>query len=60
VGLSHNTLARYYSMIFSLAQHHKYSITEIENLIPYERDLYVDMLLEFLEQQKQDIENRKT
>jgi hypothetical protein len=47
-------------MIFSLAQHHKYSITEIENLIPYERDLYVDMLLEFLEQQKQDIENRKT
>lgn len=60
MGLSHNTLARYYSMIFSLAQHHKYSITEIENLIPYERDLYVDMLLEFLEQQKQDIENRKT
>jgi hypothetical protein len=47
-------------MIFSLAQHHKYSITEIENLMPYERDLYVDMLLEFLEQQKQDIESRKT
>ena len=59
MGLSHNTLARYYSLIFSLAQHHKYSITEIENLIPYERDLYVDMLLEFLEQQKQEIESRK-
>ena len=59
MGLSHNTLARYYSMIFSLAQHHKYSITEIENLIPYERDLYVDMLLEFLEQQKKDIESRR-
>jgi hypothetical protein len=47
-------------MIFSLAQHHKYSISEIEGLIPYERDLYVDMLLEFLEQQKQEIESRKT
>jgi hypothetical protein len=47
-------------MIFSLAQHHKYSITEIENMIPYERDLYVDMLLEFLEQQKQDIESRRS
>ena len=46
-------------MVFSLAQHHKYSITEIENLIPYERDLYVDMLLEFLDQQKQEIESRK-
>jgi hypothetical protein len=47
-------------MVFSLAQHHKYSISEVENLIPYERDLYVDMLLEFLEQQKQEIESRKT
>jgi hypothetical protein len=47
-------------MVFSLAQHHKYSISEIEGLIPYERDLYVDMLLEFLEQQKQEIESRKT
>jgi hypothetical protein len=45
-------------MVFSLAQHHKYSISEIEGLIPYERDLYVDMLLEFLEQQKQEIESR--
>jgi hypothetical protein len=45
-------------MVFSLAQHHKYSISEVENLIPYERDLYVDMLLEFLEQQKQEIESR--
>jgi hypothetical protein len=46
-------------MVFSLAQHHKYSMGEIEGLIPYERDLYVDMLLEFLEQQKQEIESRK-
>lgn len=45
-------------MVFSLAQHHKYSITEIENLIPYERDLYVDMLMEYLEEQKAQIESR--
>jgi len=45
-------------MIFSLAQHHKYSITEIENLIPYERDLYVDMLMEYLDEQKAQIESR--
>jgi len=45
-------------MVFSLAQHHKYSITEIENLIPYERDLYVDMLMEYLEEQKVQIESR--
>lgn len=58
MGLSHTSLTRYYSMVFSLAQHHKYSITEVENLIPYERDLYVDMLMEYLEEQKAQIESR--
>ena len=35
-----------------MAQHHKYSIAEIEGLLPYERDLYVDMLVDHLEEQK--------
>ncbi len=39
-----------------MVQHHKYSIADLENLIPYERDLYVDMLLDFLNKQKQIIE----
>jgi hypothetical protein len=42
-----------------MAQHHKYSISEIEDLIPYERDLYVDMLMAYLEEQKQELENRR-
>jgi hypothetical protein len=42
-------------MIFSLVQHHKYSITEIEDLMPYERDLYVDMLLMHLEKEKEEL-----
>jgi|TARA_B100001093_G_scaffold517427_1_gene598944 hypothetical protein len=35
-----------------MVQHHKYSITEIENIIPFERDLYVDMLVAHLEAEK--------
>lgn len=50
--LSHNSLGVYYKTIFSLAQHHKYSVNEIESLIPYERDVYVDMLIEYLNNQK--------
>jgi len=50
LALSHNSLKNYYQVIFSLAQHHKYSITEIENLIPFERDIYVNLLLQFLEE----------
>jgi hypothetical protein len=39
-----------------MVQHHKYSITELENLIPYERDIYVELLngyLRKLEEEKQ-------
>lgn len=36
-----------------MVQHHKYSISEIENLIPFERDIYVDMLLEYLKEEKE-------
>jgi hypothetical protein len=41
-----------------MAQHHNYSITEIEDMMPFERDLYVGMLLTFLEKQKQEQEKR--
>lgn len=36
-------------MMFAMAQHHKYSISELENLMPFERDIYHDMLIAFLE-----------
>ena len=51
--LSHSSLGNYYKTIFSMAQHHKYSIADLEQLLPYERDLYVDMLLDHIEDQKQ-------
>lgn len=31
-------------------QHHKYSLSDIENMIPFERDIYVDLLLMYLKE----------
>ena len=45
-------LESYYRLNFSLIQYHKYSLTEIENLIPWERDIYVEMLKAHLEEEK--------
>lgn len=39
-----------------MAQHHNYSIEEIENLIPFERDIYVELLLQYL---KEETERRE-
>ena len=38
--MNHNTLANYYEVIRAMKRH-GYSITEVEDLIPFERDLYV-------------------
>jgi len=56
--LSHNTLANYYQTNFSLMQHHKYSLSDIEGMIPWERDIYVKMLLEYLEKLRKEQEQR--
>jgi hypothetical protein len=50
VALSHTDLGNYYSTIFSLVQHHKYSISDVENLIPFERDIYVQMLVNYIKE----------
>jgi len=34
-------------------QHHKYSLAELENMIPWEREIYINLLLQFLEEEKE-------
>ncbi len=43
----------YYHQVFSMAQHHKYQIEDLENLMPYEFGIYFDMLNEFIKRQEE-------
>jgi len=45
------TLLEYYKLIFDITQYHKFSVSEIEGMIPFERNLYVDMLAEKVKQE---------
>lgn len=38
--------------------HHKYSLTEIEGLIPFERDIYVSMLNDWIEKENERIKSK--
>ena len=40
-------------------QHHKYSLTELENMIPWERDVYITMLMQYLEEENQKLKERQ-
>ena len=48
----HMDLENYYKLNFALMQYHKYSLTEIENLMPWERDVYVTLLKQHLEEEE--------
>jgi len=41
-------------------QHHKYSLTELENMIPFEREIYVKLLINHLEEERKRLEKRRT
>ena len=58
VSLSHDTLINMYQTNFGLMQHHKYSLTEIENMIPFEREIYVQLLMGYLEEERKKAEAR--
>ena len=40
-------------------QHHKYSLTELENMIPWERDVYVAMLVQYIEEENEKIKQQQ-
>jgi len=46
-------LESYFRLNFSLMQYHKWSLTEIENLLPWERDIYVILLKQHLEEEEE-------
>jgi len=35
--------------------HHKYSLAELENMIPWEREIYVTMLVNYIKEENQRI-----
>ena len=51
-------LENYFRLNFALMQYHKYSLTEIENIMPWERDVYVALLQEHLEDEEQKMKAR--
>ena len=44
-----------------MVQHHKWSLTEIEDMMPYERDIYLELLAQWVKEENAKVEeqNRK-
>jgi hypothetical protein len=49
--MSHTSLEVYFKTNFALMQYHKYSLSDLENMMPWEREVYVTMLQQYIEEE---------
>tara|TARA_B100000900_G_C20335442_1_gene615962 strand:+ start:422 stop:580 length:159 start_codon:yes stop_codon:yes gene_type:complete len=48
----------HYKTNFDLMQHHKYSLNEIDEMIPWEKEVYVNMLVDFIKQEEMRLQTQ--
>lgn len=56
--MAHEDLESYYKTNFALMQHHKYSLADIEGMIPWEKTIYVTLLKNWIEEEEQRLSNQ--
>jgi len=39
-------------------QHHKYSLTELENMVPWEREIYTNLLVQYIKEENEKARER--
>jgi len=55
----HENLESLYRTNFALMQYHKYSLTELEDMIPWEREIYVEMLMQHIKEENEKIREKQ-
>lgn len=58
--LSSENLFNYYKTNFALMQHHKYSLTELEDMMPFEREIYITLLAAHIKEENDRIRDEQT
>jgi len=53
VCLSHDSLENYYQINFQMMQNFNYSLTELDNMMPWEREIYILLLKEHIKEQNE-------
>ena len=51
--LGHDNLMNQYKTNFALRQYHKYTLSDIENMLPWEREVYLTLLIEHIREENE-------
>lgn len=51
--MSYSSLGSYYNINFRLHRDHEYDMEYLDEMIPFERDIYVDMVLNAVNEERE-------
>jgi len=57
--MGHDKLANYFKTNFALVQHHHWSLSELEAMMPWERYIYIDLLQAYLKEEEEKARDRE-
>tara|TARA_A100001388_G_C28583170_1_gene409899 strand:- start:172 stop:360 length:189 start_codon:yes stop_codon:yes gene_type:complete len=57
--MAHISVKLYYELNWNMMFHHNFSLTEIENMMPWEREIYVGLTMNYLNEEKERMEQEQ-
>lgn len=60
--LNHDSIENHIMVNFNMVQHHNYSLSDLEAMLPWERSVYVEALSKYIEDENRrlkELENKK-
>lgn len=57
--MSYNNLENYFRTNFMLMEEHKYSLVEIENMMPFERQIYILLVNEYIKKKEDELKQKQ-
>ena len=57
IAICNDTLMNYYISNFTMAQFYKYSLTELDEMYPWEREIYISLLNTHIEEENERRKN---
>lgn len=51
--MSYMDLFTHYKVMFDMKRYHHYTMEEVESMLPFERELYIDLILNAIKEEKE-------
>ena len=56
--MGHDSLKNFYETNFSMMQYHKYNLSDLENMMPWERHIFIDLLAKQVKIESENMRDR--